>query len=92
MMAHYSHTLQVFLVNNKLGSKDFYRYLNGVWIPNQDKFDSIQYLRVLGWQKINGKLHWIFSYTQDENKWGLYNYGLIPQGYLKFIKLDVQKK
>ena len=64
-------------------------YDSGIWVPTGTNFDSIKFLRVLGWQTLNNKLHWIFSFTLDDSKWGLYNYGIIPVGYLQFLSVDV---
>ena len=59
--------------------KNFYHYSTGIY--SKDASESVGYniIRVVGWQTINNKVHWVFSYTFSRS-WGLFNYGLIEQG------------
>jgi hypothetical protein len=48
--------------------------------------DGFKYFRIFGWQTINGKLYWLFTYTLG-NSWGINNYKLVEHGKfsLQFI-------
>lgn len=51
----------------------------------------MKFLRVIGWQTINDKHYWIFTFTKG-NDWEIMNYKLIAsKDYgLKFIDINLK--
>ena len=52
--------------------------------------DGYKYFRVFGWQTINDKVYWLFTFTLGNN-WGINNYKLVEQGKynLQFINFKL---
>lgn len=74
---------------DKLASKFIYtNYHGGIFKPEQEMPDGYKFVRILGWQEINGKKYWTFAYTLSKD-WGIDNYGIIEQKVNSIMFLNI---